>query len=169
MEGTIQLNNFRLEPSEWAKINFTYQLQKQLIRLLIGVFAIVLMLTVLIPGQILVIAASLVTFVALLMFIRWNTIRQTLRSPLNRAVWNNRQVEFDPAEIRFASSDGTRSFVPIRNFVQCVEHRRYYFLHLTTAQMAIVDQSAFKSKSDEEIFRNILVQHNLLKVKPGKA
>ena len=169
MEGSIQLNNFRLEPTEWAKINFTYQLQKQLIRLLIGVFAIVLMLMVLIPGQTLVIAASLVTFIALLLFIRWNTIRQTLRSPLNRAVWNNRQVEFDAAEIHFASSDGTRSFVPIRNFVLCVEHRGYYFLHLTTAQMAIVDQSAFKSKSDEEIFRNILVQHNLLKVKPRKA
>jgi len=169
MEGTIQLNHFRLEPTEWAKINFTYQLQKQLIRLLIGVLAIVMMLTVLIPGQTLVITGSLVTFIVLLLFIRWNTIRQTLKSPLNRAVWNNRQVEFDASEIRFASSDGTRSFVPIRNFVMCVEHRGYYFLHLTTTQMSIVDQSAFKSKSDEEIFRNILIQHNLLKVKASKA
>jgi hypothetical protein len=169
MEGTIQLNHFRLEPTEWAKINFTYQLQKQLIRLLIGVLAIVMMLTVLIPGQTLVITGSLVTFIVLLLFIRWNTIRQTLKSPLNRAVWNNRQVEFDASEIRFASSDGTRSFVPIRNFVMCVEHRGYYFLHLTTTRMSIVDQSAFKSKSDEEIFRNILIQHNLLKVKASKA
>ena len=161
MQETIQLENYRLEPSEWAKVMYTYGLRKQMIRLIYPLAALGVGMVLMVPGQPVAILAGVLGFTALILLLRWNNIRQSLRNPMNRAVWSNRQVEFDASELRAALSDGTRSIIPIRNFVQFGEHAGYLFLYLSAIQYVPIPLTAFKTKSDEAALREILRQHNV--------
>jgi len=163
METPIQLENYRLEPNQWAKDMYWFNLPKQMTRFSIPLFVGAALLSILTPEQTPYFAAGAVGIFVMVPLIRYQKLRESIKDPFNKAAWANRQMEFDDFEIRVATSDGTRSQVPIRNFVSCTEYRGYYILYLTRIMMWGIPKTAFRRPEDERVFRETLVSYNLLK------
>jgi len=163
VERPIQLENFKLEPEQWLRTMYPYQLRKAVTAIVIFIVLWFGGMSFQFPEQMPLFVAIGLGLIAFTFGMRWARMRQVTRDPLNRASWQNRQIEFDDHEIRIAAADGTRSQIPIRNLVLCAEYRGFYILHLTRAQSILIAANAFKQPSDEAEFRQALYRNNLLK------
>ena len=161
MDGLIKLNPFALEPEAYRGFLFRYK-----IGALIPQFFVIVLLAVLefIITQNVLASVGLAVYLEFLSILsRWSTVRKAVRNPLNRGLWTNRMVEFDSNTLWMASSNGTSSQVPFRNFGKVDLFGGYFLLYLTTVQIITIPENAFRSESDKKAFVDILNQNNLLK------
>jgi len=81
----------------------------------------------------------------------------------NRSAFAERHVEFDDQELRAAHAMGAKASIPFNMVVKVREPGPFYLLYISRVEAALVPKNAFESREDEKKFRQILVQHDLLR------
>jgi hypothetical protein len=162
VDGPILLKTFNLDAQEWIRVMYPYKLVNAIFRLTLALTAGTTLLCLLYSEMAMYFIGGAMGLLMMVLLARYTNMKGLIKDPLNRAAWQNRQIEFDDHEIRIAGADGTRSQIPVRNLVLCTDVGAYYLLHITRSHSFVVPKTAFQSPKDEAEFRKVLFRNKLI-------